>query len=158
MRIVNQRYIKVFLIAVAAITALAIFMIIGHAGVYRDRIYPGIRVNNLYVGGMTVREATVRTEGAFAPTGQVGLVFKKNTAKVVDQPPVDATLLISANSVNIKPHQEGRRLLYTKTLDRLRSQIDNNTKEVRLAVKVWQPTKTTEDIKKLRVEKLVAEF
>ncbi|MDP1808820.1 MAG: VanW family protein [Actinomycetota bacterium] len=219
----NQRAIKFSLIAIAVFLTAAITITIGHAAIYKDRIYPGVRIKNLDVGGLTLPEATARADRAFTPTGQIYLSFKdkkwpvdldrigvkakaadsaklalsvgrrdglfanlstrygawtrgesvpvkwqidkekttqvlKKTAKIIDQPPIDAKLLLSLNSVKIQPGQEGRKLSYSATLARLKSRIDNKTKKIEVAVRVRRPDKTTADIKKLHIEKLVAEY
>jgi len=223
MQIVNHRFIKFSLIAAAVLLTLAITIAAGHAAIYKDKIYPGVRIKNLDVGGLTVAEATARADRSFSPTGRINLFFKekkwpidleqmgvkakaadsaklafgvgrrdgliaglaarygawvrgqsvpvkweidkektksvlKKTAGMIDQPPVDARLLLSLNNVKIEPHQEGRRLSYGATLARLKSRIDNTTKEIEVAVAVRQPEKTTDDIKKLHVDKLLAEY
>src|SRR3990172_3700633 len=77
MRIVNQRFIKFFLITIAAVVAIAIAVGIGHAAIYRDKIYPGVRINDLDVGGLTPRRAAAKAALAFTPSGRIDLVFKE---------------------------------------------------------------------------------
>lgn len=223
MPILNQRIIKLSVIAVALFLTAAITITIGHAAIYKDRIYPGVRIKNLDVGGFTVPEATSRADRAFTPTGQIFLSFKedkwpvdldqldakakaedsaklafsvgrrdglfanlsarygawrrgesvpvkwdmdkkkamkvlKKTAKAIDQPPVDAQLLLNLDSVKIQPGQEGRRFAYKATLARLTSSIDDTTKTIEVVVDVRRPEKTTADIKKLHVDKLLADY
>lgn len=223
MQITKARVLKVALIAIGALAALFLTVSIGHGLIYRNRIYPGVRIQGLDVGGLTIEDAAVKADRFFAPTDDIKVAFEdrrwpialkdigarikslrsakqafmvgrrhgltadlgeryhawssgvtlpvewainraKTTgelmkmAKVIDQPPQDAQLLISLKTVSIQPHRDGRRLLYKESVKRIETRLSRETTEIPLAVKVEVPAKTTESIKKLKVEKLIGEF
>lgn len=223
MRIVNRRYIKLSLIGLATLAAVIALIMTAHGVFYQNKIYPGVHIRNLDVGGLTLSDAADRADKAFTPKGDIDLTYKKKKwpidldeigvkaqgadsaklafavgrnggffenltvrvsawlneksvpikwkidndkttavlkkfAKVINQPPVSARLILNLDKVSIEPDQEGRKLSYKNTLARLKKQIDDKTKKIELAVKVTRPEKTTEDIKKLHVEKKVAEY
>lgn len=223
MQIMKSKRIKIAIVIVSTI----LFSVFGTANVYafiyRDRILPGVKIESLDVGGLTVDAATRRVEKAFKPQGDLKLVFKdikqtvdlddigaevrakqsahkafavgrnrgffedsrqryyaltsgfriqvtwtsdakktraalKRAAKIIEQPPINAKLLIDQKNVSIEPHQEGRELLFAKSLARFRYGFYKKSKKIELAVKTSYPDKTTKDIKKLRIEKQLAEY
>ncbi len=82
----------------------------------------------------------------------------KKVANDINQPAVDAKILIDQKNVSISPHQEGRRLNFKKSLGKFSEAFNKKSKNIKLAVKTWNPEKTTKDIKDLRIEKQLAEF
>ena len=223
MQITKARVLRVALIAMGALAALFLTVSIGHGLIYRNRIYPGVRIDGLDVGGLSVEDAAAKADRFFTPTDDIKFAFKdkqwpidlkeigakvkavksaklaftvgrrhglsadlgeryhawasgiglpvewsidrikttaalKKMAKVIDQPPQDAQLLISQKNVSIQPHRDGRRLLYRESVKRIETRLSRETTEIPLAVKVEVPAKTTEAIKKLKVEKLMSEF
>ena len=82
----------------------------------------------------------------------------RKVATDINQPAHDAKLLIDQENVSIAPHQEGRKLNFKKSLGRFSEAFDKKSKNIKLAVKTWNPDKTTKDIKDLKIEKQLAEF
>lgn len=217
------RALKIFVLVIIAFLFLFTTLAIAHGWLYKDKVYPGVKIETLDVGGMTEKEARVVVERVFVAKGSVNLVFGNrrwpiqletlgakvkagrssklamavgrdqgllanlgdrwrawsagrtivNTwnlnnrrardelekiAREVDQPEVNAKLLINMAKVSIVPHQDGRLLLVKPSLKILTSGFFRKRKAVKLAVKVWQPEKTTDYIKNLRIERQLAEF
>ncbi|MCK4268220.1 MAG: peptidoglycan binding domain-containing protein, partial [Actinomycetia bacterium] len=164
----KSKRIKIALVIISTI----LFSLFGTTGVYgfvyRDRILPGVKIESLDVGGLTVDAATRRVEKTFKPQGDLKLVYKdikqtvdlndigakvrakrsaakafavgrnrglfensrqryyaltsgfriqvtwtsdtkktrvalKRAAKIIEQPPIDAKLLIDQKNVSIEP-------------------------------------------------------
>ena len=76
MQIMKSKRIKIAFVIISTI----LFSLFGTTGVYgfiyRDRILPGVKIESLDVGGLTVDAATRRVEKTFKPQGDLKLIFK----------------------------------------------------------------------------------
>ncbi len=210
---------------VLAVTALVFPLgaIFSHAAIYRNKIYPGVKVADIDVGGLTQGAAETRLrqritrpdvfklnyaednweidfadlepklraaksvdtaflvgrdQGFFQNLGTrystwsegttLPISWSMKTAKsrpvveqaalAIDRPAVDAVLLVNGENVRIEKGQTGRKTKVEKTIKEIRSSLLMNEDHTEIAVKEWDPAKTTERIKALKIEARLSEF
>ncbi len=215
--------IRSLLLVIVTVLVLPLGAVFGHAAVYRDKIYPGVTVADVDVGGLTPEAAQARLrkiiappdvftltygddkweidfadlepllrtaksaerafsigreEGLFVNLGTRYSTWSKGTtvpiswsmktaksrpvvekaARAIDRPAVDAKLLINGENIRIEEDQTGRVTQVGKTIKEIRSALFMNDDRTEIAVKEWDPEKTTESIKALKIEARLAEF
>jgi vancomycin resistance protein YoaR len=67
---------KILIAVTLTVLASIAFLASAHAAVYRGKIYPGVRVETLDVGGMTPSDAARSIKRVFPSAGQIDLVYK----------------------------------------------------------------------------------
>ena len=215
--------IRSLLLVVVTALVLPLGAIFGHAAVYRDKIYPGVKVADVDVGGLTPEAAETRLRKAIAPPDIFTLTYGddkwkieftdlepelraaksadeafsigrgeglvedlgtrystwsegttvpiswsmktaksrpivEKAARAINRPAVNAKLLINGENIRIEKDQTGRETLAGKTIKEIRSALLMNEDRTEIVVKEWDPEKTTESIKALKIEARLAEF
>lgn len=211
------------IIAATFIVISLVTAVIWHAVSYHDRIYAGVSINGIDVGGLSPKEAVKKITSLPLPPEHITLYFDEfseeldisdagadidyensaenafqlgrgnsmiqnlvkvttlrykgknmlielkmdekslkekigNIAKRINRPPVDAVLLINRDRIRIDQGQIGMKTDVIGSIGRIKKGLSKGEKKIELKVEIKNPKKTEDDIRSLRIEKMIGEF